>query len=54
MSEKELAKTILRYLENLGGFDHWWDNIEEDTKFEIVQGLVNILEGYTLRLIHHG
>lgn len=37
------AWQIIRFLDSLGGFDHWWDAIEGRTKDEIFCGLCDAL-----------
>ena len=40
-----LPDTVLNYLRSLGGFDGWWDSIDEDTQATIREQLALILIG---------
>jgi len=44
MSELELVEKLLSELGSRGGFDGWWDFIDEDTQEEIKDNLVNIIK----------
>lgn len=34
---------VIKYLNSLGGFDHWWDDIEAETQDKIFDGLRTVL-----------
>ncbi len=40
--EKEIVNEIIDALCNRGGFDSWWENIDEDIQNEIKEELENI------------
>lgn len=42
----KLAKEIISTLNNRGGFDHWWDSIEEDIRKEIIEELSLVIENF--------
>jgi len=44
-----LAEQVISYFESRGGFDHWWDDISSDDKNEIVEGLVRLLSGASIK-----
>lgn len=44
-----LAEQVISYLESRGGFDHWWDDIQDDDKNEIVEGLARLLSGTSIK-----
>lgn len=39
--EDRLPWQVIKFFNSLGGFDHWWDDIDEDTKDEVF-GLLRI------------
>ena len=41
---EELAQKMIDYLCGRGGFDDWWDNIDEDIKEEMIIDLATILD----------
>lgn len=42
MSAPELVVEIMRALKSRGGFDSWWDTIDEDIQEEILEELYEI------------
>lgn len=43
-SATDIVKAVLHELKDRGGFDHWWDDIEPETKAEIEQALVRVVK----------
>ena len=42
-NRKEIVEKMINALNNRGGFDGWWHNIDEEIQAEIADELVNIL-----------
>ncbi len=42
--EKQIVEEIIDFLRDRGGFDHWWDGIDEETQEEIKEGLEEIVK----------
>lgn len=42
--EKQIVEKIIYFLSDIGGFDHWWDSIDEETQEEIKEGLEEIVK----------
>ena len=42
----KLAKEIISALNNRGGFDHWWDSIEEDIRKNIIKEMGRVIENF--------
>ena len=42
-NRKEIVEKMINALNDRGGFDNWWYNIDEDIQAEITDELVNIL-----------
>lgn len=42
-NRKEIVEKMINTLNDRGGFDDWWHNIDEDIQAEIIEELVNIL-----------
>jgi len=42
-NRKEIVEKMINALNNRGGFDDWWYNIDEEIQTEITDELVNIL-----------
>lgn len=42
--EKQIVNKIIDALCNRGGFDGWWENIDEDIQDEIKDELENIIK----------
>jgi hypothetical protein len=40
---KQVVEVVLNELGGRGGFDHWWDNIDEDIQDEIREKLVKLV-----------
>ena len=42
-NRKEIVEKMINALTDRGGFDDWWQNIDEDIQDEIIDKLVDIL-----------
>lgn len=40
----ELVDKLITLLQDRGGFDDWWGNIDEDTQTEIISELASIIK----------
>lgn len=50
MTASRLVGTLLRQLDGYSGFDHWWDNIDDDIKADIRADLQMIVRGYLAKM----
>ncbi len=41
---EEIVNAIFRFLNDHSGFDHWWDDIEPETREEILEQMVLLVE----------
>lgn len=39
MNKNKYAEEIINFLSGYGGFDHWWDYIDEDVQQELLEDL---------------
>ena len=43
---KQMVDEMIKELQSRGGFDGWWDEIDDDTKDDIVSALIAIAIDY--------
>lgn len=41
----KIAKAVIKALEDRGGFDSWWCDVDDDSKMEILEEIAKVVEG---------